>query len=323
MAILICGGAGYIGSHVNKSLNGKGHETVVLDNLSRGHREAVKWGTFEQGDLLQEKDLERVFQKHEIEAVMHFAAFAYVGESMGRPEEYYENNVAGTLNLLKAMRRHGCDKLVFSSTCATYGEPERVPIDEDQRQNPINPYGASKLMVEWILQDYERAYGMRSVALRYFNAAGADPEGEIGESHEPETHLIPLVLAAATGERPGVQVMGTDYDTPDGSCVRDYVHVTDLAEAHVLALEHLNQGGGGRFNLGNERGTSVLEIIEAAKEVTGEDFPVVKASRRPGDPAVLVGSGEKAKRILGWEPCHQDIEEIVSHAWAWHRHRTY
>lgn len=324
MAILICGGAGYIGSHVNKSLNGKGHETVVLDNLSRGHREAVKWGTFEQGDLLQEKDLERVFQKHEIEAVMHFAAFAYVGESMGRPEEYYENNVAGTLNLLKAMRRHGCDKLVFSSTCATYGEPERVPIDEDQRQNPINPYGASKLMVEWILQDYERAYGMRSVALRYFNAAGADPEGEIGESHEPETHLIPLVLAAATGERAGVQVMGTDYDTPDGSCVRDYVHVTDLAEAHVLALEHLNQGGGGgRFNLGNERGTSVLEIIEAAKEVTGEDFPVVKASRRPGDPAVLVGSGEKAKRILGWEPRHQDIEEIVSHAWAWHRRRTY
>lgn len=323
MAILICGGAGYIGSHVNKSLNGKGHETVVLDNLSRGHREAVKWGTFEQGDLLQEKDLERVFQRHEIEAVMHFAAFAYVGESMGRPEEYYENNVAGTLNLLKAMRRHGCDKLVFSSTCATYGEPERVPIDEDQRQNPINPYGASKLMVERILRDYEKAYGMRSVALRYFNAAGADPEGEIGESHEPETHLIPLVLAAATGERPGVQVMGTDYDTPDGSCVRDYVHVTDLAEAHVLALEHLNQGGGDRFNLGNERGTSVLEIIEAVKEVTGEDFPVVKASRRPGDPAVLVGSGEKAKRILGWEPRHQDIEEIVSHAWAWHRHRTY
>ncbi len=324
MAILICGGAGYIGSHANKSLNERGCQTVVLDNLSRGHREAVKWGTFEQGDLLREEDLEHVFRRHEIEAVMHFAAFAYVGESMGRPEEYYENNVMGTLNLLKTMRRHGCGKIVFSSTCATYGEPEQMPITENLRQEPINPYGASKLMVERILRDYECAYGMRFVALRYFNAAGADPEGEIGESHEPETHLIPLVLDAAAGKRPGVQVMGMDYDTLDGSCVRDYVHVTDLAEAHVLALEHLNQGGSSdRFNLGNEQGTSVLEIIKAAQKVTGRDFPVVKVGRRPGDPAILVGSGEKAKRILGWEPRYRDIEEIVAHAWSWHQHRTF
>lgn len=324
MAILICGGAGYIGSHINKLLNRKGYETVVFDNLVYGHREAVKWGTFVQGDLSSEREIESVFQSYPIDAVFHFAAYAYVGESVDQPEKYYYNNVVNTLNLLKAMRKYGCDKIIFSSTCATYGEPESVPITEDQRQDPINPYGATKWMVERIFQDYGRAYGLRFVVLRYFNAAGADPDGEIGESHSPETHLIPLVLDAAAGRRPDIQVFGTDYDTRDKSCIRDYIHVMDLADAHFLALKYLEQKGKSDFfNLGNTRGTSVLEVIETVKKVTGKEFPVTHAERRPGDPAILVGSCEKAKRILGWEPRYPDIGEIVSHAWNWHENAQF
>ena len=319
MAVLVCGGAGYIGSHVNKMLNRMGYDTVVFDNLVYGHREAVKWGEFVEGDLKNPEEIEAVFAEYPIEAVMHFAAYAYVGESVTDPEKYYFNNVACTLNLLRAMRRHGCNQIIFSSTCATYGEPERVPITEDMPQNPINPYGASKLMVERILKDYETAYSLRFVALRYFNAAGADPEGEIGEDHDPETHLIPLVLDAASGKRTDIKVFGTDYPTRDGSCIRDYIHVEDLAQAHILALKYL-QGGGvsERFNLGNESGTSVLEVIEAVKKVTGKDFRVTLSDRRPGDPAVLVGSSDKAKAVLGWEPKYAEIETIVEHAWKWH-----
>ena len=318
MAILVCGGAGYIGSHVNKMLNRMGYDTVVFDNLVYGHREAVKWGKFVRGDLKNPEEIEAVFDACPIEAVMHFAAYAYVGESVTDPEKYYFNNVACTLNLLRAMRGHGCNKIIFSSTCATYGEPERVPITEDMPQNPINPYGASKLMVERILSDYGTAYGLRSVALRYFNAAGADPEGEIGENHDPETHLIPLVLDAASGKRSDIKVFGTDYPTRDGSCIRDYIHVEDLAKAHILALQYLQNGGASeRFNLGNERGTSVLEVIEAVKKVTGKDFKVTLSDRRPGDPATLVGSSDKVKAVLGWEPQYAEIETIVEHAWKW------
>lgn len=320
MAVLICGGAGYIGSHVNKMLSRMGRETVVFDNLVYGHREAVKWGSFIEGDLKNPEEIGAVFEKYPIEAVMHFAAYAYVGESVIEPEKYYRNNVACTLNLLHAMRMHGCDKIIFSSTCATYGEPEKVPITEEMPQEPINPYGRSKLMVEKILEDYAKAYGLRYAALRYFNAAGADPEGEIGESHDPETHLIPLVLDAASGRRPDIKVFGTDYPTRDGSCIRDYIHVNDLGSAHILALDYLEKGKeSGCFNLGNEKGTSVLEVIEAVRKVTGKDFPVTLAERRPGDPATLVGGSKKAREVLGWEPEYGDIETIVEHAWKWHQ----
>lgn len=324
MAILVCGGAGYIGSHVNKFLNRKGYETVVFDNLVYGHREAVKWGTFVKGDLSSEEDIESVFQQHEIDAVFHFAAYAYVGESVTEPEKYYYNNVANTLNLLKVMRQHGCNKIIFSSTCATYGEPERVPITEDMPQNPINPYGATKLMMERIFKDYHTAYGLEFVVLRYFNAAGADPEGEIGESHNPETHIIPLVLDAASGKREDIKVFGTDYDTKDGSCIRDYIHVYDLATAHLLALHHLEQGKESHFfNLGNELGTSVLEVIDSVKKVTGREFKVTLTDRRPGDPAKLVGSSRKAQDILGWKPVYGEIDKIVEHAWKWHEKAEY
>lgn len=324
MAVLVCGGAGYIGSHINKELNKEGYETVVFDNLVYGHRKAVKWGAFEQGDLAHMDEIERVFQTYKIDAVFHFAAYAYVGESVTEPEKYYYNNVVNTLNLLHVMKKYGCDKFIFSSTCATYGEPERVPIIEDMKQNPINPYGATKLMIERILQDYNKAYGLQYAGLRYFNAAGADPDGEIGESHEPETHLIPLVLDAAGGQRPDIKVFGTDYKTRDGSCIRDYIHVKDLAAAHLLALHHLENGGESDFfNLGNEIGTSVLEVIDSVKKITGREFPVVMTSRRPGDPKILVGSSEKAKNILGWKPVYTDIDEIVKHAWYWHEHKTY
>lgn len=281
MAVLVCGGAGYIGSHVNKQLNKEGYETVVFDNLIYGHREAVKWGHFVQGDLKNIDEIEAVFQKYSIEAVFHFAAYAYVGESVKEPEKYYYNNVANTLNLLHVMKKYGCNKIIFSSTCATYGEPERVPITEDMQQSPINPYGASKLMVETIFQDYSKAYGLKFVVLRYFNAAGADPEGEIGESHTPETHLIPLVLDAASGKRQDIKVFGTDYDTPDGSCIRDYIHVYDLATAHLLALHYLEEGKESNFfNLGNALGTSVLEVVESVKKVTNRKFRVTMTDRR-------------------------------------------
>lgn len=324
MAILVCGGAGYIGSHINKELHKEGYETVVFDSLIYGHKEAVKWGKFVRGDLADRDALERVFRENDIEAVFHFAAFAYVGESVKEPEKYYFNNVANTLNLLSVMRDYGCKKIIFSSTCATYGEPEKVPITEDMPQRPINPYGATKLMVERIFKDYHEAYGIEFVVLRYFNAAGADPEGEIGESHDPETHIIPLVLDAAGGQRPDVKVFGTDYDTPDGSCVRDYIHVTDLAKAHLLALHHLEKGGDSDFfNLGNSRGTSVLEVINSVRRVTGKDFKTILTDRRPGDPAKLVGSPDKAINILGWNPQYADIDTIVEHAWKWHEKKEY
>lgn len=324
MAILVCGGAGYIGSHINKQLNQEGYETVVFDNLIYGHREAVKWGIFVEGDLANPSEIDAVFQTYQIDAVFHFAAYAYVGESVAEPEKYYYNNVVDTLNLLKVMKRHGCNKIIFSSTCATYGEPERVPITEDMPQNPINPYGMTKLTVERIFQDYQRAYGLQFVVLRYFNAAGADPEGEIGESHNPETHLIPLVLDAASGKRQDIKVFGTDYDTPDGSCIRDYIHVTDLADAHLRSLHYLEDGNPGDFfNLGNAVGTSVLEVVEAAKRVTGKECKVKLVGRRSGDPAKLVGSSEKAQRILGWKPQYGDIDTIVEHAWKWHENAFY
>ncbi len=324
MSILVCGGAGYIGSHINKQLHKEGYDTIVFDNLVYGHREAVKWGTFIQGDLKNQEEIDAVFEQYDIDAVFHFAAYAYVGESVTEPEKYYDNNVTCTLNLLRSMRKHGCHKIIFSSTCATYGEPERVPITEDMPQNPINPYGMTKLMVERIFKDYHNAYGLQFVVLRYFNAAGADPNGEIGESHNPETHIIPLVLDAASGRRADIKVFGTDYDTPDGSCVRDYIHVTDLATAHLLALHHLEKGGESDFfNLGNERGTSVLEVIDSVKRVTGKEFVVTPVERRAGDPAKLVGSSEKAQRVLGWQPKYADIDTIVAHAWKWHERAEY
>ncbi|MGI5895441.1 MAG: UDP-glucose 4-epimerase GalE [Oscillospiraceae bacterium] len=320
MAILICGGAGYIGSNINKLLSQKGYDTIVFDNLVYGHRELVKWGRLIEGDLSDMQAIDRVFDQNKIDAVFHFAAYAYVGESVHEPAKYYHNNVTCTLNLLEAMRKHGCEKIIFSSTCATYGIPETVPITEDMPQNPINPYGATKLMVERIFKDYAAAYGLKFAVLRYFNAAGADPEGEIGEWHQPETHLIPLVLDAAAGVRESIQVFGTDYPTPDGTCVRDYIHVYDLATAHLLALEHLNHGGQSDFfNLGNAKGTSVLEVIDTVKAVTGRDFRVDYVPRRAGDPPMLVGSSEKAASVLGWKPKYADIESIVSHAWNWYQ----
>lgn len=319
MAVLVCGGAGYIGSHINKQLNKEGYETVVFDNLVYGHREAVKWGSFVQGDLQNTGEIEAVFQTYKIEAVFHFAAYAYVGESVENPEKYYYNNVANTLNLLHVMKKYGCTKIIFSSTCATYGEPEKVPITEDMPQRPVNPYGASKLMVERILKDYSKAYGLKFVVLRYFNAAGADPEGELGEGHDPETHLIPLILDAASGRRKEIRVFGTDYDTPDGSCIRDYIHVYDLATAHLLALHYLEQGKESNFfNLGNALGTSVFEVIEAVKRISGKKFTVSVSDRRSGDPARLIGSSEKAQSVLGWKPVYGDIDVIVGHAWNWH-----
>ena len=324
MSILVCGGAGYIGSHINKQLNKEGYETIVFDNLIYGHREAVKWGTFVKGDLANVDEIRDVFEKNTIDAVFHFAAYAYVGESVTEPEKYYYNNVVNTLNLLKVMKEYGCNKIIFSSTCATYGEPERVPITEDMPQNPINPYGMTKLTVERIFRDYQKAYGLQFAVLRYFNAAGADPDHEIGESHNPETHIIPLVLDAASGKRPDIKVFGTDYPTPDGSCIRDYIHVTDLADAHVRALHYLEEGGiGDFFNLGNSIGTSVLEVVDSVKRVTGKDFTVTLVDRRPGDPAKLVGSSEKARRVLGWEPKFADIDIIVKHAWDWHENAVY
>lgn len=324
MAVLVCGGAGYIGSHINKQLNKEGYETVVFDNLVYGHREAVKWGHFVQGDLSRMEEIERVFKQYKIEAVFHFAAYAYVGESVEKPEKYYYNNVANTLNLLHVMKKYGCNKIIFSSTCATYGEPERIPITEDMKQSPINPYGASKLMVERIFQDYSKAYDLKFVVLRYFNAAGADPDGEIGESHSPETHLIPLVLDAAGGKREDIKVFGTDYDTPDGSCIRDYIHVYDLATAHLLALHYLEEGKESDFfNLGNELGTSVLQVLESVKKVTNREFKVIVADRRAGDPAKLVGSSEKAQKVLKWKPVYGDIDTIVEHAWKWHEKAEY
>lgn len=316
--VLVTGGAGYIGSHLVARLGAAGYSVVTFDNLVYGHRAAVLYGEFVQGDLAQPHDLDAVFTRFPIQAVLHFAAYAYVGESVTDPARYYENNVACTLNLLAAMRRHHVGQLIFSSTCATFGEPVRTPIDEQHPQRPINPYGRTKWMIEQILADYQQAYGLRSIVLRYFNAAGADPRGRIGEQHDPETHLIPLVLQAIQGRRDNLTVFGRDYDTPDGTCIRDYIHVDDLAQAHQLALEQLLQGAPSRaYNLGNGLGYSVQQVIETAQQVTGLTVPVHYGPRRPGDPARLVGDSLRARQELHWQPRYGDLPTILQHAWAW------
>jgi UDP-arabinose 4-epimerase len=321
-AILVTGGSGYIGSHTCKVLAARGWTPVVLDDCVRGHRAAVRWGPLYVGDIADTALLQRILHEHQIRAMVHFAAYAYVGESTANPAMYYRNNVAGTLSLLEAMRAAGVGNLVFSSTCAVYGVPDSVPIAEDAPRRPINPYGRSKLMVEQILEDSRVAYGLRSVALRYFNAAGADPDGEIGEVHDPEPHLLPLVLDAAAGKLPHLTVFGSDYPTPDGTCVRDYIHVTDLAEAHALAAGHLLSGGEGmQLNLGNAAGYSVKEVIETAERVTGKKVPYRLEPRRAGDPPELVGDASKAKKVLGWNPQHGSLETILRHAWAWHQRK--
>ena len=324
MDILLCGGAGYIGSHMLKWLALRGYRVTVLDNLSTGHREAVQWGELVEADLLDPASLERVFAGRRFDAVMHFCARSLVGESVAQPYDYYANNVSGTLNLLQAMQRHGVAKLVFSSTAAVFGNPVSARIDEDHPKAPINPYGASKLMVERMLQDAASAYGLRSVALRYFNAAGASPEGDIGESHQPETHLIPNALRAALGTGPALKLFGDDYPTPDGTCVRDYVHVDDLAQAHERALAHMQAHEGAHaFNLGNGQGFSVREVIEAASRVAGRAVPFEVAPRRDGDPATLVASSERARAELGWSPAHASLDEIIGTAWRWHQSPRY
>ena len=323
--ILVTGGAGYIGSHAVLALREAGYEVVILDNLVYGHRDIVETVLkveLIEGDIADRALLDKIFKTREFAAVMHFAAYAYVGESVSQPAKYYRNNVAGTLTLLEAMCDAGIKNFVFSSTCATYGVPEQIPIAEDQPQQPINPYGMGKLMVEHILDDFDRAYGLRSVRFRYFNAAGADPQGRLGEDHMPETHLLPLVLLTALGKRESISIYGTDYDTPDGTCLRDYIHVTDLAQAHILGLEYLLNGGSTEvFNLGNGQGFSIREVIEAARVVTSRPIAVTLADRRPGDPPILVGSGEKAKQILGWNPQYAELETILKHAWQWHQKR--
>jgi UDP-arabinose 4-epimerase len=320
---LVTGGAGYIGSHACKALSKAGYHPISYDNLVHGHEWAVKWGPLERGDILDAQRVSEVLAKYQPVAVMHFAAFAYVGESVENPGKYYHNNVFGSLSLIEAMIRHGVNRIVFSSTCATYGVPDKVPITEESPQNPINPYGASKLMVERILKDFEVAHGLKWIALRYFNAAGADPDGEIGEAHDPETHLIPLVLDAIAGRRPNVSVFGGDYDTRDGTCIRDYIHVTDLANAHVQALRSLLAGRSSQaYNLGNGVGFSVREVVAAAERVLEKRVPVKMGPRRFGDPPRLVANAALASQELGWRPRISSLEEIVETAWRWTQKQT-
>ena len=322
--ILVTGGAGYIGSHAVKALQQVGYKIVILDNLVYGHRDIAEILGVELiiGDTNDRALLDQLFSDRQITAVMHFAAYAYVGESVTQPDKYYRNNVVGTLSLLEAMVTANIKNFVFSSTCATYGVPQQIPITEDHPQAPINPYGATKLMVERILQDFDVAYGLKSVIFRYFNAAGADPEGAIGEDHHPETHLIPLILQTALGKREAITVYGTDYPTDDGTCIRDYIHVNDLADAHVLGLQYLLEGNQSEiFNLGNGNGFSVKEVIDAAKRITGKPINVIFGDRRAGDPPALVGSAAKAQSILHWQPKYADINLILQHAWQWHQKR--
>ena len=318
MNILVCGGAGYIGSHMVALLLERGHDVTVFDNLSTGYREAVLGGRFEAGDLGDSAALDRVLGSRSFDAVMHFAAFIRVEESVAQPGKYFRNNFCNTINLLEAMVRHGVRRFIFSSTAAVYGEPRYVPIDEKHPREPINPYGASKRMVEDTLGYYASAHGLHSVPLRYFNAAGADSRGRLGPRHEPITHLIPLVLRAAAGVNPNIRVFGRAYPTPDGTAIRDYIHVWDLCEAHLAALDYLTKGGGTQpFNLGVGRGYSVQEVIDAVRRVTGREFEVITQGRRAGDPAHLVADSSLAKNVLGWTPRSSDIETIVAHAWAW------
>ena len=317
-SILVTGGAGYVGSHACKALAAAGYRPVVYDSLSRGHRGAVKWGPLIEGDLHERDRLTEAMRAHRIEAVMHFAAFAYVGESVSRPELYYRNNVVGTLSLLDAMREAGVDRIVFSSTCAVYGTPETVPIRETTAKAPLNPYGDTKLAIERALHWYGAAHGLRYAALRYFNAAGADPDDEIGENHDPETHLIPLVLRAALGRGETLRIFGTDYPTRDGTAIRDYIHVTDLADAHVRALRRLAQGGDSiELNLGTGSGHSVREVVAAVERVTGRPAPYREAPRRSGDPPELVADATLACQRLGWSPRYSDLDTIVRTALAW------
>lgn len=322
--ILVTGGAGYIGSHAVLALKNAGYEVIVLDNLSYGHRELIEPLQVKLivGDISDSALLDEIFSNHNIEAVMHFAAFIAVGESVSDPAKYYRNNVAGTLTFLEAMHKASINKFIFSSTCALYGVPKFIPLTEDHPQDPISPYATSKWMVERILSDFDTAYNIKSVRFRYFNAAGADPNGLLGEDHEPETHLIPLVLLAAMGKRESISIFGTDYPTADGTCIRDYIHVADLAQAHVLGLQYLLKGGESDvFNLGNGGGFSVREVIETAKQVTGKEIKIVECDKRPGDPPILVGSSDKARQALGWHPQYPNLNEIISHAWQWHQKR--
>ena len=316
-SILVTGGAGYVGSHACKALAAAGWLPIVYDNLVHGHAEAVKWGPFEQGDIADRARLNSVIERYRPQAAMHFAAFTSVGESVAEPGKYYRNNVAGSLSLLEALRDHGVDRFVFSSTAAVYGTPERVPVPEDSPKLPINPYGWTKLAIENLLADFARAHGLKATALRYFNAAGADPEGEIGERHDPETHLIPLALDAASGKGEPLKLFGDDYPTEDGTCIRDYIHVADLASAHVKALDR--QDGFNAYNLGTGAGVSVREILNAVERVTGRPVPHAVAPRREGDPAALVADPSRAMRQLGWKPEHSDVNTIVTTAWAWHQ----
>jgi UDP-glucose 4-epimerase len=318
--VLVIGGCGYIGTHMVKALLDAGHDVVTLDNLSTGNRELLPGGAFILGDINDRVVLEQVFTAHDFDAVMHFAAFTEVGESVLDPLKYYQNNVVGTLTLLKAMLRHKVDKFIFSSSAAVYGEPDETPIVEAHPCRPTSPYGWTKLMVEAVLQDYDRAYGLKSMALRYFNAAGADASGAIGERHDPESHLIPLVLKVATGERDNITIFGTDHATPDGTCVRDYIHVNDLVAAHLLALEALQNGApSAAYNLGNSKGLSVREVIDTARRITGHPIPAVEGDRRAGDPAVLVAASDKARKELGWQPKFETLDVIIESAWRWHR----
>jgi len=323
--ILVTGGAGYIGSHYVQFAIARGEEVVVLDNLVYGHREAVPNDVpLLIGEMGDRAILDRIFHTYAIDAVVHFAAYAYVGESVTDPAKYYHNNMVSALAVLDAMRDYGVRCVVFSSTCATYGNPQYIPMDEQHPQNPINPYGESKYFVERILKAYDHAYGLRYTALRYFNAAGADPQGQIGESHAPETHLIPLILQAAIGRRDHVSIFGTDYDTPDGTCVRDYIHVLDLAQAHAQALDRLRSGGASAcYNLGSEQGYSVREVITTCERVSGKAIPTLEGPRRAGDPPRLVASAAKARTELGWKPQYQNLEQIVTTAWNWETSRRY
>ncbi len=330
--VLVVGGAGYIGSHMVLTLRDAGYRVVVFDNLSRGHADAVAADRLVVGDLRSIDEIRECFRQEPVDLVMHFAALAYVGESVQHPGLYYANNVVGTLNLLQVMRECEVDKFVFSSTCAVYGAVERTPITEEAPQRPINPYGRTKLMIEHALQDYAAAYGLQSVSLRYFNAAGADPAGRTGERHDPETHLIPLVLDEALRIRAGcdpretkLAVFGSDYDTRDGSCVRDYIHVSDLARAHLLAADRLLAGqanGAEAYNLGNGQGFTVLEVIDTCRNITGQPIEYRLFPRRAGDPPALIGDASKANEVLGWVPLHNRLDEIISTAWAWHRQRA-
>jgi len=318
--ILVVGGAGYIGSHMVKDLLDAGHEVITLDDLSTGHHDLLPGGTFVEGNLGDQEMLDRLFSSHRISAVMHFAAFSIVGESVQNPLKYYRNNLAATTALLSAMIQHGVKRFIFSSTAAVYGEPTEIPITENHPCNPTNPYGATKIAVERMLQDCDSSYGLKYICLRYFNASGADESGTIGERHTQETHLMPLVLKVATGEREDISIFGTDYPTPDGTCIRDYIHVSDLTQAHLLALKALLSGKESAvYNLGNNQGYSVREVVELAKKITGKKIPVLEADRRPGDPARLIASSEKIKTSLGWKPKYENLETIIKTAWVWHQ----